>query len=147
MQENSPQSGPRSRATITYGPTGILENPDRVDQVRSRRGGSYYQVYGCGRHAATFHATSLEPAVVGDVKYWEFRISELVWTRPVALMLLQGHSVVSVLGCSIGLIRFTKKPPWDPRPGFTDVTAVSPYENPRGLLPLDLVRLVVSQAI
>lgn len=147
MQENIPESRPRPRSSITAEAPGILEGAHRVDQVKSRvgLGGYCYRVFTDDRHVATFYATCMEPEEVEDIKYWDFRIQELLWTRPAAIRLLRGESVADLLGFSIALRRFTRKPAWDPAPGFVGVEAIAPFENPRALPAMEVLRLVVSQ--
>jgi hypothetical protein len=100
-------------------------------------------VYTDNQHVATFYVDSAERGDVLDVRYHHLSVEELLWTRAAALRLLHGGSISEVLGRSIALSRFTRKPAWCPFPGLVDVRALVPYENPRALPAMEVLRLVV----
>ena len=140
MQENHVKGGPHTRSTISAAAPGILEGAHRVDDY-----GDYLVVVANKQPVARIYTPTCVLGEVSDLKYRSFTAPELLWLRSSALSLLQGASLTEVLGYSIGLWKFTKKKPWDPRPGLLQVQAVVPYENPRGLPPLEVIRLIVGQ--
>lgn len=143
MQEMRAEGGPGSRTILSARAPGVLEGTHYIEDRTS-----HLLVVADGRSVAKlFGVHCAAMSEVEDVKYMEYIVRELLWTRPAALSILQGMSLVGVLGFSIGLTRFAKKKPWDPKPGLTDVHAVVPYENPRGLSPMEVVHLVVSRAV
>lgn len=141
MSEMHAKGGPRTCSTVSAPAPGVLEGAHRVDTYGDR----LIVVAHKQRVAWINGPLTWSSGEVGDLKYRTISAPELTWFRPAALAILQGSSLMEVLGFSICLWKFTKKKVWDPHPGLTDVRAVVPYENPRGLPPMDVIRLIVGQ--
>jgi hypothetical protein len=119
----------------------ILEGPDRVDIYNGR-----LRIYAEDKLIAiTSMPHDLKDCTLDELRVRIIHTPRLYLSRYAALAMMRGRNVADLLGKAAAMYKFRVVKPWDPRPGFTNVGLVIPFENPEGLESREfLMRYVLS---
>lgn len=140
MQAKDDEGDRSSAGTDDTGACGVLEDPDRVDIIRS--GAVLAHMAGPERPESAAQGVYSKDRFEARIYYYE----RMYWRLSSALLMLQGASVQQVLGDEWIVLKGKSTDAWDPQPGFCNLVIANVVNN-QGRLETQQLFLELRQAL